>query len=286
MSGKDAAIPYAEVIGTPIAHSRSPDIHNHWLSRLSLPGRYTATHVMPAELRDYFAARRHDEAWRGCNVTIPHKETVALLVDELDAKASAVGAVNTVLRQSDGSLLGTNTDVDGILEALPEQYLSDASEVCVIGSGGAARAALAACKARGISYIILVARNEEAAGALLREFEFGEDAVVRSIAEEDDMITSDIVINATPLGMTGSPPMPQAVLKDLAGALPETVVFDMVYSPLRTELLQAAERAGCTTIDGLAMLIGQAATAFERFYGKSAPRGAEADAEIRRMLTA
>ena len=131
--------PYAEVIGDPVAHSKSPLIHNFWLGKLGIDAVYSACRVKPEGLADYFAARRSDDFWRGCNVTIPHKIAVMALADRVDGEAKDIGASNCVIPSAEG-LCATNTDAKGVLEALD----TTPWPVCVIGNGGAARAALSA----------------------------------------------------------------------------------------------------------------------------------------------
>ena len=276
---RDAKVPRAEVIGCPISHSRSPAIHGFWLARCGLVARYEACHVMPAELVSYLGVRRHQADWRGCNVTIPHKETAALLVDALDARASAVGATNTILREADGSLLGTNTDVDGVAEALAGADVD--GPAVVIGAGGAARAAFVHLAASGRETRVLVRDPAKARRAVA---ECGLDAqIITLVPDSGGFADAALLINATQLGMSGQSAMPPFVLGDLWMMRPGALVFDMVYAPLETELLAAAAREGLRAVDGLTMLIGQAATAFEHFFGWSPPR--EHDAELRRMLT-
>lgn len=281
MTGGDAKLPHAEVIGTPIAHSKSPLIHGFWLEELGIAARYSRCHVMPAELATYLGVRRNDPSWRGCNVTIPHKESAALLVETLDARAAAVGATNTILRQRDGTLLGTNTDVDGVGEALAAGGWSGGDAV-VLGAGGAARAAfkfLADADAR----VRVLARNpEKARGAAI---DCGLAAEVEAFSPETLALRdATLLINATQLGMAGQEAMPAFVIDALTTMAPGAVVFDMVYAPLETALLSAADRHGLTPVDGLTMLIGQAATAFEKFFGRAPPR--DRDAELRTLLTA
>ena len=281
MTALDTRVPHAEVIGCPIAHSRSPAIHGFWLERLGIAARYQACHVMPAELVSYLGVRRNDPSWRGCNVTIPHKQTAALLVDSLDARAAAVGATNTILRQSDGALLGTNTDVDGIGEALDRAGWTGDTAV-VLGSGGAARAAFAYLAAKSCDVRILARSNAKARAAAA---ECGLAAAVLPFAAGTGALSgASLLINATQLGMRGEPAMPDFVFDEIAAMDPGAVVFDMVYAPLVTGLLAAATHAGRRPVDGLAMLIGQAATAFTHFFGRPPPR--EHDAALRALLTA
>ena len=276
-----SAKPYAEVIGDPIAHSKSPLIHNFWLGKLGIDAEYRVCHVRPEELAAYFASRRQDPAWRGCNVTIPHKESIAPLIDRVDARAAAVGAVNTVWRDGDGALCGTNTDVDGVEVAVLGQLLASRSAT-VIGAGGAARAAFAFLAGSSCKTVRILARSldkaRRAAGecgleAEVLPFEVGSGALAGA----------DLLINATQLGMKGQDAMPAFVLEELSGMTPGGLVFDMVYAPLETELLKTAARCGLRTSDGLVMLVGQAATAFAKFFGRLPFR--EYDAELRGILT-
>ncbi len=260
--------PYAEVIGDPIAHSKSPLIHNFWLKKLGIDAEYRKTHVRPDELADYFTRRRGDGAWRGCNVTIPHKQAVQTHLDGLDPAAKSIGAVNCIVGNATG-LTGFNTDVAGITESLRAAGFSGESAV-LIGAGGAALAALAAFRDLRITQVTVANRSLEKARALHPKV-VGIDQVRPA---------ADLLFNATSLGMTGQPPLDL----DLS-AMPETgIVFDAVYAPLETPLLAAARARGLRTIDGLQMLIGQAAAAFELFFGQPAPR--EHDAELRALLTA
>ncbi|MCK9540569.1 MAG: shikimate dehydrogenase [Novosphingobium sp.] len=271
--------PYAEVIGDPIAHSKSPLIHNFWLGKLGIEADYRACHVRPNELADYFGRRRGDAQWRGCNVTIPHKEAVAALLGERDQTARAVGAVNTVFRGADDGLTGTNTDVNGIEEAVRGAAL-DGGKALVLGTGGAARAAFAFL-ARQNCAVTILARNADKAETAARECGLAA-RVLPFTAGTGAFDNAALVVNATQLGMKGQAPMPDFVLSELERTAPDALVFDMVYAPLETALLARGRALGRRTSDGLVMLVGQAATAFERFFGRPAPR--EHDATLREML--
>ena len=162
--------PYAEVIGDPIAQSKSPIIHGFWLSKLGIAADYRACHVTPDALPDYLAARREDPLWRGCNVTMPHKQAVMPLLSRIDPPAGEIGAVNTVLRGSDGGLSGTNTDASGFLEPLkPDLAQTHYFRMArIIGTGGAARAIIAALGQHGFTMVV-AGRNPAKARALLDE---------------------------------------------------------------------------------------------------------------------
>lgn len=281
--------PYAEVIGDPIAHSKSPVIHGFWLQKLGLDAEYRKFHVKPDELEGYIASRREDPAWRGCNITMPHKQAVMPFLDRLEIGAELVGAVNTVTRRHNGALIGTNTDVGGFLEPLTAElkqkhYFRMAR---IIGTGGAARAVVAALAENGFT-LVLAGRDPDKARALLEEIDpEGEHHVAQldhfaaatDFAFDDREGCLNLIVNASPLGMEGQPPL----AFDFSHVPPGSVVYDIVTKPLDTLLLQKARSEGLRTIDGMAMLIGQAAIAFERFFGQLPPRE-DGDAELRRVL--
>lgn len=274
--------PYAEVIGDPISHSKSPLIHGFWLEKLGIDAEYKACHVRSEQLGDYFAQRRGDAKWRGCNVTIPHKQEIAQQIENVDRKAKAIGAVNTVYRGEGGKLAGTNTDVEGVAEALGGLDL-EGREATVIGAGGAARAAFALLAGSKCTSVHVMARNPQKAVKVADEC--GLFAIGHLLAPDSPAFDGSLLlINATQLGMNGQERMPGFVLSQLDELAEGALVFDMVYAPLETDLLAAARRQGIRTSDGLAMLIGQAAVAFEKFFGQPAPR--EHDAELRALLTA
>jgi len=163
--------PYAEVIGDPIVQSKSPAIHNFWLSKLGIQGEYRACHVTPGELETYFARRRGDPDWRGCNITMPHKQAAMAWLDAIDPQAKRIGAVNTVVRGADGRLTGYNTDAPGFLEPL-QPLLADTHlfrMARILGAGGAARAIVAALADEGFT-LVLAARDPAKARALLDDW--------------------------------------------------------------------------------------------------------------------
>ena len=275
------AKPYAEVIGDPIAHSKSPLIHGFWLEKLGIDAEYRACHVRPGELAGYFASRRADPTWRGCNVTIPHKEAVSAFLDFVEPRAQRIGAVNTVWKEGD-LLYGRNTDVEGVSEALSGVDLAG-RDVVVIGAGGAARSAFAHLEGLGCASVRVLARNPEKANAVVSDF----NLPVRScLLEKGSHAFRDaaLVINATQLGMSGQAQMPPFVLDELGEMAPGGQVFDMVYAPRETELLKSAARLGHHPVGGLVMLVGQARGAFARFFGSVPSR--EFDTELYGLLSA
>ncbi len=261
--------PSAGVIGWPVAHSKSPLIHRFWLNKLGLDGDYGRFPVHPAGLG---AAIRALPALglRGVNVAVPHKTAVMAHLDVIDPLAARVGAVNTVVVGEDGRLSGYNSDVAGVLA--PMALFPAADSYVLVGAGGAARAVLVALAERQVP---VCNRDRGRAQALVAELggrAAGLDDLVR--------VRGQVIINASVLGMAGQPPVPV----DLADWADDTIVFDMVYAPLETPLLAAARARGLRTIDGLQMLVAQAAAAFEHFFGVAAPRAH--DAELRALLTA
>lgn len=280
--------PYAEVIGDPIAQSKSPAIHGFWLGKLGIDADYRACHVLPEDLGDYFAARRADPAWRGCNITMPHKQAVMPLLDRIDPQAARIGAVNTAVRGSDGTLTGYNTDAAGFLEPLADLLAQSHlfRMARILGAGGAARAIVAALADRGFT-LVLAARDPAKARALLDELAPSGEHHATTLAHfapptdfvfDDRDRCLDLIVNASPLGMAGQPPLQF----DFSHAPPGSVVYDIITHPLETPLLRGARDQGMQTIDGLGMLIGQAGAAFEKFFGQAPPR--EHDGDLRELL--
>lgn len=279
---------YAEVIGDPIAQSKSPAIHNFWLAKLGIDAEYRACHVRAEELAEYFRERNADDEWRGCNVTMPHKQAVLPLLDSLEPAAERIGAVNTITMR-DHYLIGDNTDGVGFMEPLREFDTAQTYKFAsLIGAGGAARAiadALTEADFSLISYSRDPAKAEREIGRYVRDK--GLMCDIASLAErpyqgiESHPDRLDVLVNASPLGMAGYPPLDL----DVGSLVPSTIVYDIVTSPAETPLLKVARAAGLPTIDGLSMLIGQAAVAFEKFFGRAPPRD-EGDRELRALLGA
>lgn len=270
-----ATLPYAEVIGDPIAHSKSPAIHNFWLGKLGIEAEYRKTHVKPDELAAYFLKRRADPDWLGCNVTIPHKVAVMDYVSDPGKVGEVIGAMNTIACETGGPLIGTNTDAGGFLAALQAVGWKGKS-ACIIGAGGAARAILYALDAIGVTDIVIMARDASKGHALLDRA----GVKGRVIGMDAPLPPVDLLVNSSPLGMAGKPPLQV----DLSPLPAHSVVYDIVYAPLDTPLLLAARARGLAAIDGLEMLIGQAALAFDIFFDAQPPR--EHDAELRVLLMA
>lgn len=268
---------YAEVIGDPIGHSLSPVIHRRWIAALGLQASYEATHVQSDDLARFFTKRGHDQAWRGCNVTAPHKRVVTELVDRLTPAAELIGAVNCIYRDGE-ALVGDNTDIAGIAVALAGVDLTGGRAV-ILGAGGAAAPAVDHLLRYGVGEIVLLTRDPAKAASLRQR---ASDRIAVASFEADAIAGASLVINATPLGMTGGAEMPQPILDALTSAERDATVLDMVYRPARTRLLAAAEAAGLRAVGGIEMLIGQARPAFERFFGQAAPTGD--DEALRRTL--
>jgi len=252
----------AFVIGHPIAHSRSPLIHGTWLAEHGIDGSYEAIDVAPDELAG-FVGRVREGAFAGGNVTIPHKEAVFALCDEVDPLARQIGAVNTLVMRG-GTLFGTNTDYLGFLgnlDAGAPGWSEGLERALVIGAGGAARAILVALASRGIP-VILLNRTRASADRLAAEL----DGDI-TVGQLDDINAAaplaGLVVNTTSIGMHGS----RFETFDLGLLNPGTIVTDIVYVPLETPLLAEARARGLKTVDGLGMLLHQAVPGFEAWFG-------------------
>lgn len=267
--------PYAEVIGDPIAQSKSPLIHGFWLDKLGLEGSYRRCHVRPEELGDYIARRRSDPDWRGCNITIPHKIAVLDHVADPGGVKASIGAANTVARDEAGALFATNTDAGGFFAPLAGVDLAG-KPVVVTGAGGAARAVLFALSKMDVGPVTLLNRNVLKASMMLAAF----GLKGKALPLDARLPAAALLVNTSPLGMVGQPPL-SIDLSPLPG---DAIVYDIVYAPLVTDLIAQAEDRGLATIDGLEMLVGQAALAFELLFGAAPPR--EHDEELREILLA
>ena len=280
--------PYAEVIGDPIGHSKSPLIHCFWLKAAGIDGDYRKVHVAPEGLAEYFARRCAEPAWRGCNITVPHKVAALDYVPDPGGVRDLIGATNTVFRGGyDGALVATNTDAAGFYAPIDGVDLVG-REIVVVGAGGAARAVLFALarmvgsgdRPRGseprIGPVTILNRSPLKAAALLSLY--GLEG--RALPLDARIPPAALLVNATSLGMTGQ----SNLVLDLSSLPEDAIVYDAVYSPVETPLLAQAHARGLETVDGLEMLVAQAALAFELFFGVAPPR--ERDDELRALLTA
>jgi shikimate dehydrogenase len=254
----------AGIIGWPVAHSRSPRLHSYWLERHGIAGIYLPLPVQPGRLPD---ALRGLVAlgFAGCNVTIPHKETTARLVDRLDPVAARMGAVNLVVAEADGSLTGRNTDGYGFLENLRDanpDWRGDAGPAVVLGAGGGARAAVVSLIDAGAAEIRLLNRSRHRADALANELE-GCITVLDWNDRHATLGGAVLLVNTTSLGMRGQPDL-ELRLDELPRS---ALVCDIVYIPLRTTLLAEAQARGNPTVNGLGMLLHQARPAFAAWWG-------------------
>lgn len=257
-------IPLAGVIGSPIEHSKSPALHGHWLKRYGIKGHYIPMNIGHENLEEVLRALPK-MGFVGVNVTIPHKETVLSLADSVTDRAAIIGAANTLTFNEEGKIYADNTDGYGFIENLKQgvpDWDPKAGPAAVLGAGGASRAVIAALLDAGVERILLANRTKARSEAL--KAEFGARISVFDWVHANTMIAeAATVVNTTALGMEGSAPLNVS----LEGLTAETVVTDIVYAPLETELLKTAREVGCRTVDGLGMLLFQAAPGFERWFG-------------------
>lgn len=254
----------AGVIGYPVRHSKSPLIHNYWLQKYNIDAVYDTFEIKPEELSE-FTAGLVENGFAGINVTVPHKVGVMSLMNGLSVEAQKAGAVNTVVARSDGTLFGHNTDGFGFLANLTESkpdFDVKKSPAVVLGTGGAARGICAALVLAGVPEIRLAYRTKAKAENLAR-FVGGNFRLVEWDKKESALCEAGLLANATTLGMNGFDPLEI----DLSNLSETAVVADLVYAPLKTELLKRAQQKGCRTADGLGMLLHQARPAFQAWFG-------------------
>jgi shikimate dehydrogenase len=249
-------------MGHPISHSRSPMIHGYWLAQLGIAGRYELVDRTPEAFAEFFT-HLADNGYVGGNITVPHKEAAYRLVDQRDAIAEAVGAVNTVWFEGT-RLMGSTSDPHGFIANLDEiapAWNVAGCQAVILGAGGAARSAAYALIGRGTE-VSLANRTIDRARALAEHFGphvrgYGFDALPRLLPN------ADLLVNCTPLGMIGKP----SLEIDLAPMKGSAVVYDVVYVPLETPLLAQARARGHRIVDGLGMLLHQAGFGFEKWFG-------------------
>ncbi len=260
-----AKIPLAGVIGCPVAHSRSPQIQNHWLRTYGIAGHYVPMHVEPQDLETVIRSLPK-AGFVGANVTLPHKEAVMQIADKVTDRATLMGAANTMIFREDGSILADNTDGYGFITNLHQgapDWQPKSGPALVLGAGGACRAVIASLIEAGVPEIMLSNRTRERADQLRKEF--GKRIrVVDWIQAGNAVEEAALVVNATSLGMEGKRPL----RVPMDGLKPSCVVTDLVYTPLETDLIKAGKEAGCTVVDGLGMLLHQAVPGFERWFGQ------------------
>jgi shikimate dehydrogenase len=272
--------PRAGLIGYPVSHSLSPVLHQGWLKDLGLAGRYDAFAVPPEELPAAIL-RWRDEGVRGGNITIPHKVAALSLVDEVDATALAIGAVNTLVIAK-GIVRGFNTDAGGFIAHLSAEHPDwlkrlGQRPVLVLGAGGAARAVVYGLARAGARHVRIANRSPARTAVIVKDL--GALARLEPITwEERDRTASEarLIVNTTSLGMKGEPEL----AFDVARLAADTIAADIVYNPLETAFLKAARARGLATLDGLGFLIHQARPGFKAWFGVDPP----ANAAVRQRL--
>jgi len=260
----DFRIPLAGVVGSPVAHSRSPRLHRYWLRKYGIPGYYIPMDIAAGDLAEAFATLPK-LGFVGVNVTIPHKERILEFADIVTDRAALMGAANTIIFRDDGRVHADNTDGYGFIENLRHgvpDWSPKSGPAAVVGAGGAARAVIASLLNGGAPEIRVTNRTRARADALRAEFG-ARVQVFDWVAAGNAIEGAATIVNASSLGMTGKP----SFRVPLDGLSPDAVVTDLVYTPLDTQLLEEARKTGCRTVDGLGMLIHQAVPAFERWFG-------------------
>ena len=254
----------AGLLGWPVAHSRSPTLHNHWIAQYGIAGRYVLFPVPPEQLTDALKGLAA-LGLRGCNVTTPHKQAVMPLISDVDPLARRIGAVNTIVVQPDGSLRGFNNDGNGFVQSIRDvvpEWQPATGPITVLGAGGAARAVVASLAAQGAREIRVVNRTLERAQQMADEY--GPPVTAVPWEQREDVL-SDIALlaNCTNQGMAGKPPLEIS----LDRLHPRAIVGDLIYTPPVTPLLAAAAGRGNRTVNGLGLLLNQARPAFHAWFG-------------------
>lgn len=265
----------AGVIGYPIAHSRSPAVHGYWIRQLGLPAFYVPIEVTRVDFPDVLRSLVK-MGFRGVNITVPHKETALQRSDSVSDQAALIGAVNTLTISSKGKIHGDNTDAYGFLQNLRSAKPSWSAKdgpILVLGAGGSARGVIFALISDGAEEIHIVNRTRERAERL--KSDFGYRVTTHDYASISNLVPNvGTIINTTSLGMENKPSLTFPYEQLIAG----TVVTDLVYAPLNTMFLQEAQAQGCVTVDGLGMLLHQAAASFYHWFGTQPA----VDANVRR----
>ncbi|MBR0752836.1 shikimate dehydrogenase [Bradyrhizobium jicamae] len=254
----------AGIIGMPVAHSRSPTIHNFWLNAHGIRGAYVPLALEPDRLKEGLAGLVA-LGFRGCNVTMPHKQTAMPLLDRVNETARRIGAVNTIVVEPDGSLSGFNNDGNGFVQSLRDakaDWRADEGPILLLGAGGAGRAVVVALLENGAREIRITNRTAEKAQAIAQEF----GSAVSTVPWADrgaDLADVALLVNCTDRGMIGKP----ALEIDLSRLKPSTLAADLIYTPLETPFLADARARGCLTVNGLGLLLNQARLAFKAWFG-------------------
>ncbi|MFN5995560.1 MAG: shikimate dehydrogenase [Paracoccaceae bacterium] len=258
-------IPLAAVLGHPIAHSRSPALHGYWLKRYGIQGHYIPIDIAPVELKELIRTLPR-LGFVGANVTIPHKEAILQIADVVTDRAALIGAANTLIFRKDGKIHADNTDGSGFIANLRQHaptWAPSSGPAVVLGAGGAARAVVAALIEVGVPEIRIANRTRTRADAIRSDF--GAKIHVHEWVQAPNLLDDAVtVINTTSLGMTGKADFRVSLHRLNPGAL----CNDLVYTPLKTQFLIEAEERGATVVDGLGMLLHQAAPGFERWFGQ------------------
>ena len=254
----------AGVIGMPVAHSRSPVIHNFWLNAHGIRGAYVPLAVRPERLKEALAGLVA-LGFRGCNVTMPHKQTAMALLDRVNDTARRIGAVNTIVVEEDGTLSGFNNDGNGFVQSLKDarpDWRADEGPILLLGAGGASRAVVVALLENGAKQVRIANRTSEKAEAIAREF--GSAVTTVTWAERAAALADvALLVNCTDRGMIGK----DALEIDLSRLKPSTLTADLIYTPLETPFLAEARARGCLTVNGLGLLLNQARLAFKAWFG-------------------
>lgn len=269
------------VIGYPIKHSLSPILHGYWLEKYSINGSYEKISVSEEDLPDFLSSLAKN-GFLGCNITVPHKEIAINFVDDLTPVAKKIEAINTVVVQKDGSLLGDNTDAYGFIENLRSNLSGfdfNNKKVMIIGAGGATKAVIFGLLEAGVGEITIVNRTKEKAEKLSNQF--GNKVFVGEWSYKEKYLSDiDLLINTTTLGMLGS----HELEIDLSSLPKSSVVTDIVYNPLMTNLLVQAKKQGNIVVDGIGMLLYQAVPGFDYWFGVRPDVTKELKSEILKAL--
>ncbi|MBU2980332.1 shikimate dehydrogenase [Lentibacter algarum] len=258
-------IPLAGVIGSPIAHSKSPALHGYWLKSLGLRGHYIPMDVSADDLADVIKMMPK-MGFVGANITVPHKEAVMGIADLISDRAALIGSANTLIFRKDGKVHADNTDSYGFIQNLKQNapdWDPKAGPAALLGAGGAARAVISALLESGVPQIMISNRTKLRAEKLRDDFG-GRLKVVDWVQAGNMLEDAATVVNTTSLGMHGKPEL----RVPLDGLQKGALVNDLVYAPLETNLLAHARQAGCVAVDGLGMLLHQAVPGFERWFGE------------------